>query len=172
MEKGQGLTLASDASPLRPSKSVVRKALRDMVRPVVSGLVVVELYAGTGLVSKELIEEGASRSFAVDRRERPDKLPEEVEWFQRDVDQFLRHGPPEPVGLVFLDPPYNNADYESLITRIVESEWFKEHGIIAVETSRDTTLPPAGSLADDMVLKRNRRYGNTRLWIYQHDPDQ
>lgn len=165
--------MASDPSPLRPTKSVVRKALRDILRPVIDDLVVLELYAGTGRVSEGLLREGAKKAFAVDLRDPPDDLDEEdIEWFRRDVDSFLRHGPPEPVGLVYLDPPYDTAEYQPILSSLASAEWLKPGGLIAVETGRDTSLPPGEDLPGTLQLKRNRRYGNSRLWIYQHEPKE
>lgn len=163
--------METDSSSLRPTKAVVEKALRDMVRPVVEGLVVLELFAGTARVSMGLVEEGARQAFAVDQRETPDELPEEIEWFQRDVDAFLNHGPPEPVGLVYLDPPYETDRYVDLVETVSEADWLEPNGLIAVETAWYTDLSEHSDRWNNLSLKRNRRYGGTRLWIFQEESD-
>jgi 16S rRNA (guanine966-N2)-methyltransferase len=160
----------TDPSPLRPTKAVVLKALRDMIRPVIEDLVVLDLFAGTGRVGEALIEEGARKVFAVDERESPDDLDEDVEWFRRNVDQFLNHGPPEPVDLVFFDPPYDSTNHAGYLTTISQAPWLVEEGIVIVETDRGTDLSATDPI-DDFSIKRNRRYGNTRLWILQRLPD-
>jgi len=167
MAEGKRYSMAADKTPLKPTKSVVRKALRDILRPVVNNLVILELFAGTAQVSDELIGEGAEKSFAVDLRSEPEECREEIEWFQRDVEQFMNHGPPEPVGLVFMDPAYDDSYASSLLEKLAGVEWLESQGLVAVETARDTRFKQRIDGRFPLELKRNRRYGGTRLWIYQ-----
>lgn len=163
--------MVSDTAPLRPTKAVVRKALCDILRPVIHDLVVLDLFAGTGQVSRDLLSEGASKAFAVDRRSEPDDCPEDLRWFQQPVDSFLSSGPPQPVGLVFLDPPYQQGEARDTLHILDGVNWIKKRGLIAVETDRDTNLESFENVSNRFVVKRNRRYGGTRLWIFQEPAD-
>jgi len=159
--------LVSDTAPLRPTKAVVRKALCDILRPVIHDLVVLDLFAGTGQVSRDLLREGARRVFAVDRRAEPGESPECLQWFQQSIRSFLSHGPPEPVGLVFLDPPYQQGRAREILRILEGTAWIKQQGLIAVETDQETNLQSFANRSKSFTLKRNRRYGGTRLWIFQ-----
>lgn len=162
--------MVSDSSALRPTKSVVRKALCDILRPVLKDLVLVDFFAGTGQVSFDLLENGARAAYAVDERPEPENLPEQVSWYQQSVESFLLHGPPEPVGLVFLDPPYGSGRVCSLLPRLHRANWLQPAAIIAAETHEDTILTDGDDFPETLELKRNRRYGGSRLWIFQ-EPD-
>lgn len=162
--------METDATSIRPTKSVVRKALRDMFRPVINGLTVLDLFAGTGQVGSELLEEGARKVFAVDSRPRPEQLAEEdVEWYQQEVMDFLSFGPPEPVDLVFLDPPYGSEYPNEVLGEAAEAPWLKQQGLVVIETGRDYRLPEQDPENGRLQLIRKRRYGDTRIWVYQAD---
>lgn len=163
--------MVSNTAPLRPTKSVVRKALCDILRPVIPNLVVLDLFAGTGQVSRDLLAEGALKAFAVDKRAEPEESPEGLQWFQQSVRSFLSHDPPEPVGLVFLDPPYQHGEALDILRTLDCKQWIKQQGLVAVETDRETNLESFENTSNSYSLKRNRRYGGTRLWIFQESAD-
>lgn len=161
--------MEADSTPIKQTKSVLRKALCDMLRPVLPDTTVLELFAGTGKVGEALLHEGARTLYAVDRREAPEELSknEAVHWFRQDVFDFLKFGPPESVGIVFLDPPYSTDHANRVLKILAETDWLVEKGIVAVETDRDQELPE--SLNERLWLMRDRRYGDSRLRIYQAD---
>jgi 16S rRNA (guanine966-N2)-methyltransferase len=162
----------SDASSIRPTKNVVVRALCDILRPVIAGTEVLELFAGTGRVGEALLEEGADRVLGVDEREAPEDLPEEYEWIRRDVPSFVKGSFVETFDVIFMDPPYASDYAEDLLPEIAESGLLREQGIVAVETGYDTELPEEQPGANPLQLMRKREYGGTRLWIYQSDRDQ
>lgn len=164
--------MAPDPSPLRPTKAVVVDAICDILRPVIRDLWVLELYAGTGRVSRALVEEGAAGAWAVDRREAPDDLPEEVHWLQRDVEELVREGPPGTVEVVYLDPPYGGDGAETLLPRIGRAEWLADRGVVLAETDLEAALPETVPEPSRLALMRKRRYGGTRLWVYQRGRDE
>lgn len=164
--------MASDSSPLRPTKAVVVDAICDILRPVIRDLRVLELFAGTARVSRALLKEGASRAFAVDRREPPEEMPPELTWLRTAVETVIENGPPETVHVVFLDPPYASNESRRLLPRIGGADWFEEQGLVLVETDRRAQLPETVDLPADLSLMRKRRYGGTRLWLYQQGREE
>ncbi len=141
------------------------KALCDIIRPVISNLVVLELFAGSGRVGRALLEEGARRVFAVDIREEP-RPGEHVDWYCQKVEAFLNFGPPEPVDLVFMDPPYDSDYPEQILLKLADVDWLRDKAIIAIETRANHPSLP-GVVDDKFYLMRCRRYGGSKLWIYQ-----
>jgi 16S rRNA (guanine966-N2)-methyltransferase len=157
-------------TPLRRTKSVLLKALCDILRPVVVDLVVLDLFAGSGRVSLALLDEGASQAYCVDLRQ-PTVEDENIKWYSQDVESFLNYGPPEPVGLVFMDPPYDMGYPPRLLKKLTGCPWLKKEAIVAVETRAGVEeLPPV--VADKFYLMRRRRYGGSMLWIYQADREK
>ncbi len=162
----------TDSSSIRPTKNVVVRALCDILRPVIAGTEILELFAGTGRVGEALLEEGARRVLGVDEREAPDDLPEDYEWIRRDVPSFVNAGFLESFDVIYMDPPYDSDYAEELLPQIEGADLLREQGIIAVETGYRTDLPEGSAVEGRLQLMRKRDYGGTRLWIYQSDRDQ
>ncbi len=166
----------SDSTPIRPTKSIVLKALSDILRPVLTDLVMLDLFAGTGRVSQALLKEGISHSYAVDLNSSPAGLPDEICWIESSVEKFLAGpGPREQIDLVYMDPPYNYSGYKDLVASAGSSDWFKKQGIVVVETATVSPPLPVQITTEDgqdkrsLVLLREREYGATRLSVYQAD---
>ncbi len=165
--------MVSGRFEIRKTKSVVVKALCDMVRPIIEDLVVLELFAGTGRVSRGLLDEGAAKAYAVDRAPRKSTSESDaLHWYEQDVFDFLVEGPPESIDLVFMDPPYESDYPDEILPRLPECWWLKEKGIVVLETDADH--PSFFSTVGDngerkLYLLRERNYGGTRLVIYQAD---
>jgi 16S rRNA (guanine966-N2)-methyltransferase len=157
---------------MRPTKNVVVRALCDILRPVIAGTEVLELFAGTGRVGEALLQEGAHQVLGVDERESPEDLPGEYEWIRRDVPSFVNGGFLESFDVIFMDPPYDSHYAGNLLPEITESGLLREQGIVAVETGYKTDLPQDRPVGERLQLMRKRDYGGTRLWIYQSDRDQ
>lgn len=168
--------MAADQPEIRRTKAVVVKALCDILRPVIDGLVVLELFAGSARVSQRLLEEGAEEAYAVDlepRSEGPE--PEILTWYKEDVFTFLESGPPKMVDLVFMDPPYESGYIGQLLPQLAAAEWLSEQGIVVAENStKETDLPAevSGEARGSLYLMRNRNYGGTRLSIYQANREE
>lgn len=162
----------TDSSSIRPTKNVVVRALCDILRPVLAGTEVLELFAGTGRVGEALLEEGAERVLGVDERGAPEDLPEEYEWIRRDVPAFVNGGFLESFDVIYMDPPYDSDHAKKLLPDIAQSGLLREEGIVAVETGYKTDLPQDQPVGERLQLMRKRDYGGTRLWIYQSDREQ
>ena len=164
--------MAPESSSIRPTKGVVVRALRDMLRPVIAGTDVLDLFAGTGRVGRELLEEGAGSVLGVDKREAPEDLPEEYDWIRRDVPDFVRSGTLRSFDVIYMDPPYDSEHAETLLPELVGSGLLREQGIVVVETDYSTELPREEPVEGSLYLMRRRDYGGTRLWLYQADREQ
>lgn len=164
--------MAHEDPQVRPTKSVVVRALRDMLRPIVLETVVLELFAGTGRVGRALLDEGAQRVIGVDRRGPLEPIPEDYEWVRRDAEDFVRDGPDEPIDIVYMDPPYQSRYPRDLLEQLTEAPWLKEEGIVVIETARSVDLPDQTEGEDPLYLMRKRHYGGSRLWLYQAGREQ
>lgn len=158
---------------MRPTKAVVVKALTDILRPVLPGLKLLELFAGTGRVSEKLLAGGAEVAYAVDHNPPDDACKEGMTWFQRDVFEFLqKQGPPEKVDLVFMDPPYGSENTGQVLRQLLSSQWLSKQAIVAVESSVSHPGFPKNITGDSgrlLVMMREREYGGTRLTLFQLD---
>ncbi len=164
--------MASHSSSLRPTKAVVLQALRNILRPVVRGTRVLDLFAGSGRVGTGLLEEGAATVVGVDRREAPEGLPEDYKWIRRDVHGYLSTRREITYDIVYLDPPYKSNYASTLLPKLASINILSRYGIVGVETDAQTSLPTERPVEGSLYLMRRRKYGGTRLWIYQKGRDR
>jgi 16S rRNA (guanine966-N2)-methyltransferase len=139
-----------------------------------TGVSVLDLYAGSGAVGLEalsrgasdvLLIEGDSRASAVIRRNIANVGLPGARLVNDRVDRALRRGPGEASRrqLVFADPPYSMDDDELAATLAVlaERDWLAAEALVIIERDARSGAPtwPAGYAED-----RSRRYGETTLW--------
>lgn len=168
--KGTIIT-APQGSRTRPTADKVRGAIFNMLGDV-SGLKVLDLFAGSGALGLEALSRGAARATLVDNR--PAALAaihrnitklrlENARALRRDYLAFLRQvaKKQERFDLIFVDPPYR-------MHRVIEPElgrWLPRSaangGIIVVESAvrEEASLP--------LELLTEKVYGDTRVQIFR-----
>ena len=152
----------------RPTADKVREALFSIIGDV-SGLRVLDLYAGSGALGIEALSRGAADATFVDRagpamgaiRRNLEELALEGQVHRRDVERFLRSATAEPpFDLVFCDPPYDSATdaAEMLAERLPPV--LTESALTVTESDKRAPL------VLPFQLLRERGYGDTRLAVY------
>ncbi|HEX4756278.1 MAG TPA: 16S rRNA (guanine(966)-N(2))-methyltransferase RsmD [Candidatus Dormibacteraeota bacterium] len=155
---------------LRPTRSVVREALFNILGDEVVDAAMVDLYAGAGTVGFEALSRGAAQVTFVDRDERAltlvrgtaqrfDCLPG-CRIVRADAVSWVRSGPPElaDAGVVFVDAPYQ----DDTILVVLEALGSAPPRLVVCEHHRARSLPERiGGLA----VARRARYGITDLSI-------
>lgn len=170
----------------RPTSERVREAmfstLTSLLGPL-DGLVVLDLFAGSGALGLEALSRGAARATFVERDRRAlAALRRNVastglhgaEIRGTDVERAVRTPPVGGdrgrVGLVLADPPYSYAA-ESLVAvlaGLAEHGWLGEGAVLVVERAAREEEP---SWPADLVVLRSRRYGETVLWYLRWSVD-
>src|SRR4051812_47031571 len=160
----------------RPTSDMVRESLFNILGEAVEGLLVVDLFAGTGALGLEALSRGAERAIFVERnRENAALIRRNIATLRygdraqvvvADAYRWARSFMPavaEPV-LAFIDPPY--ADYQDHPERVTTllaglSKSLPAGSIIASESSRklDAEVLP------DFDAWDIRRYGGTQVAI-------
>lgn len=141
------------------------------------GLVVLDLFAGTGALGIEAASRGAasvrfvesSSSHRDDLRVNTTLIGDRATVVAGDalveLDHLARSG--AAFDLILLDPPYHQGLAQRALDRIGASESLLRTGArLVVETSRDEGLcaPPS------LVLDATRRYGDTSLHFFRRSP--
>lgn len=164
----------SVAGGVRPSSATLREALSSRWLPRLEGASVLDLYAGTGAVSLELLGRGAARVAAVESRRRvADRLRRCLQdWGVQGLE--LHHGRlPKalddlrgPFDLVFADPPYALLPDADAIDRLLAAvaPLLARDGEAALEIAADVEAPEQ---CGDLRLTSRRRYGDSALAIYR-----
>lgn len=150
------LAWPSDEKNIRPTKDRIREAIFSSLGDI-SGLKVLDLYAGSGAMGLEALSRGAIHSTFVDynkiaietvkmniasleiTKNQAKVLPIED---KKALSLFIKEG--EIFDIIILDPPYHFNNYEVLITTILDNTLLSKNGIIVIESqsklSFDSTI--------------------------------
>lgn len=167
--------VAPPGQATRPTSDRVREALFSLLGPL-DGLVVLDLFAGSGALGIEALSRGAAKTTFVDAAPAAIRVvrtnlaalavdPETAEVRCQDARAFLRsaRGAPRQYDLVLLDPPYRlaatlGAELSPLIDAVLAPG-----GRIVGESDRRAPLDL------DIPLTDERRYGDTLIRIHDRD---
>ena len=160
----------------RPTSDLVRESVFNILGEAVEGLLVLDLFAGTGALGLEALSRGASRAVFVERNRENAALirrniatlryEDRAQVVVADAYRWAKGYVPadsEPVA-VFIDPPY--ADYEDhpdrvgkLLEGLVGS--LPEGSIIMSESSKRLDV----EILPDLEAWDVRKYGGTQVAI-------
>jgi 16S rRNA (guanine966-N2)-methyltransferase len=157
----------------RPTTDRVRESLFNVLtaRLDLSGVAVLDLYAGSGALGLESLSRGAGSALFVESDRRAASVIEAnvaalgvtgAVVRCGSVGSVLASGADRAVDVVFADPPYevSSADVEAVLAALIAGGWVAVGAVAVVE--RPKSAPPltwpAGWTPD-----RDRRYGDTRL---------
>lgn len=131
---------------LRPTPDRVRETLFNWLAPWIEGARCVDLFAGTGALCLEALSRGAAGVVMVERNPEARRQLEAnvarlgaagAEVLGLDALEFLA-GRPQPFDIVFLDPPFAQA--EAMIRACGERlarGWLRPGALVYVEAPRD-----------------------------------
>lgn len=144
----------------------------------VAGLVVLDLYAGTGALGIEALSRGAERVVFVERSARSLaalqanleqlELRERTRVVRGDAVRAIRRLAAEGLrfDLVLADPPYASGDAPRALAALAEAPLLAAGAAVVVERSRRHPLPPIAGLA----MIEERRHGDTVIGLLRPDP--
>jgi 16S rRNA (guanine966-N2)-methyltransferase len=172
----RGRRLRVPASGTRPTADRVREAMfasLDHLLGGLSGLHVLDLYAGSGALGLEAVSRGAARAVLVESDRRTAAIARQnaqvvaagrVEVVTARVGAYLAASP-VPFDLVLADPPYavTDAQVDELVARLAAG-WLAPGGVVVVERAR---AGPGPSWPTGLRLVREATYGGTSLWYGQ-----
>ena len=161
----------------RPTSDRTREGLFSALFAIfgdLSGVTVLDLYAGSGAVGLEALSRGAPDVLLVEADPGAAAVIKAniaavglpgARLVKDKVDRVLRRGPGEAAArhLVFADPPYSMPDAElaQTLATLAGPGWLAPGALVVVERDARSAAPawPAGYAQD-----RSRRYGETALW--------
>ena len=163
-------------SSTRPTSDLVRESIFNILGEAVDGLLVIDLFAGTGAIGLEALSRGAARTIFVEKnRENVGLIKRNIATLRyedrasvigHDAYRWARSYVPddlEPVA-VFIDPPYSDYDnHPERVRKLLEGllVLLPEGSIIAAESRiklDDEVLP-------DLAAWDVRKYGGTQVAI-------
>ncbi|HUH67830.1 MAG TPA: 16S rRNA (guanine(966)-N(2))-methyltransferase RsmD [Mycobacterium sp.] len=169
----RGRRIAVPPRGTRPTTDRVRESLFNIVtaRRELTGLAVLDLYAGSGALGLEALSRGAASALIVESEQRSAAvIARNIEALRLTgatlrrgaVSAVLAAGTASPVDLVLADPPYDieAAEVDAVLAALTTHGWVHEGTVAVVEraaTSAPLTWPAGWSLWPERV------YGDTRL---------
>lgn len=164
----------------RPTAERVREALFSSLEAGggLAGLVVLDLYAGSGALGLEARSRGAARVVLVEHDRRTAELVranaralglDGVRVVAAPVGRFLAGETSARFDLVLADPPYDLAPdrLSAVLARLVAGGWLAGDAQVVVERSRRGQPP---TWPEGIGASRERAYGETVLWYGRATP--
>ncbi len=155
---------------IRPSQGIVKEAIYNVLAAELEGVVVIDLFAGSGALGIEALSRGAGQALFVEsdpkvagvlrRNLAAVGLGARSRVHIGDACRWVELHPAEvsAARLILLDPPYNDPVLAEVLSQLDPVA----KGTVVVEWSGRGELPPLERLA----VRRDRAYGATRLTIF------
>ncbi|MCI6856163.1 MAG: 16S rRNA (guanine(966)-N(2))-methyltransferase RsmD [Bacteroidales bacterium] len=138
----------------RPTTDFARENIFNVIENLIDidGIEALDLFAGTGAISLELLSRGAARVTAVEKamtqyafiRRTAEQLGEQnLNLIKGDVFKFLA-APHEKFDFIFADPPYDLPRFGEIPQLVLQADILKPDGFFIIEHSRAydfSTLP-------------------------------
>jgi 16S rRNA (guanine(966)-N(2))-methyltransferase RsmD len=163
---------------IRPTPDRVREALFSLLTSrfgSLSGLRVLDLFAGSGALALEALSRGAVSAVLVDKGPQSARvipaniracaMQERATFIPSDVLKALPRLGGSLFELVFLDPPYGQGLVLPVLTALAEFGLLAPAGLICAETDRREELPAA---VGSFVRIDRRLYGSTAVHLFTH----
>ncbi|MDR3193740.1 MAG: RsmD family RNA methyltransferase [Tannerella sp.] len=134
------------------------------------GLTALDLFAGTGSISFEMLSRGCRRVTAVElnhvhvsfiRKVAGELKTDALELIRGDAFRYIRSAPKQAFDFIFADPPYALKELPELPRLICEGGLLREGGFFVLEHSREhdfSAFPP---------FDRKKVYGSVNFSIFK-----
>jgi len=168
---------------IRPTTDQVREAIFNIItsRFALEGVVVLDLFAGTGAFGIEALSRGARSAVFIDASPDAQRLILE----NLALTSFRRYGRlirayankgirvVEEQGLrfggVFLDPPYDEGWVDKILRLLARSSLLEPQAWVVVEHSQNEA---GAEVYPSLLLTGRRRYGTTGVSFYQRQIEE
>lgn len=173
----RGRLLKQPPGDVRPATARMKQSMFDYLGGLLNGVMVLDLYCGSGALGLESISRGASGAWLVDlSREVINvakengkllKFEDRCKFIVSDTFDFLKRcceNESARFGLVFVAPPYKIAEPARLLTALHDAKIVLPGGSVCIEYSKHTDQPEP----DNFTLDRRRQYGQTILDIWDY----
>lgn len=170
------LILSDKGNAIRPTSSKVREAIFNIIGNDLSGMNVLDLFAGTGILGLEALSRGAAFSLFVDNSVNALNLINKnitICGFKESalaVKRNLNKGLPSHdllskgnINLVFADPPYRKNLIPGVLEDISLKRIMSSDSICVTESMKEDQVP---ELSKDLRLIKSKVYGETKISIY------
>lgn len=167
---------------IRPSSDRVREAIFSIIGQDLSGVKVLDLFAGTGSQGLEALSRGALRAVFIDNSQGSINLikknialcryQDSGAVLKTDLDKGIPGGHSllkDLFDLVFIDPPYRKNFLPFLLKELSIKNVLSSGSRVVAESSKKEILP---DFCGNLVMFDSRLYGDTKITIYANKAKQ
>lgn len=157
---------------VRPTTDRVKESVFNMISDYICGAEVLDMFAGTGALSFEMLSRGAAHAVLTDKDKRSidiiNKNMHALDFAAKcnvvteSCFDYAKHCG-KKFDVIFLDPPYNKGLIEPALMAIADNKLLYDDGIVVLE-SDDTDFH--GNIPG-LELFKQKRYGRTYITIYR-----
>ncbi len=178
-EWGGRLLKAPKGKQTRPTTSIMRKAVFDILQPHIHSATFLDLFAGSGAMGIEALSRGAERAIFVDsHREAIRCLKENLALLkiesrslviQSDVFKALLKLQEMGVqcDVIYADPPYDQSQlYPKILYFLDRTLLLKDKGILFVESPIPSPLENLSDTLKHLIPHPPRKYGASELYYF------
>ena len=165
------IIVAPESLPVRPTTDMAKEGLFNWLstRVDLEDALALDLFAGTGNITYELISRGVGKVFAVDKdpgcvkfiKRISEQLSDHVvEVFQADARVAIKRVN-KKFQLIFADPPYEYPDHEKITKEILDLQLLAEDGWLIIEHPASVNLKHIAGYSE------TRNYGKVHFSFFQ-----
>ena len=160
----------------------MREAIFNILSQDLTGLKVLDLFAGTGSLGLEALSRGAMRAIFVDNARPAINLIGKNLARCGYLDKGLvirkklgngisfRHPQlKDNFDLIFIDPPYRKGIIPSMLQEIINEKILSDNSRVIAESYKNENLP---SSIGKLEILRIRNYGDTKISMYAYEDKQ
>lgn len=160
----------------RPTTDFARENIFNVIENIIDleGIRALDLFAGTGAITFELLSRGAASVTSVEKALTQFNFIRKVgsllndpnlHAVKGDVRRFLASAPAKGYDLVFADPPYDMPDFDKVAATVLESDIIAEDGWFILEHNKTKDYSSHPWFAERRV------YGSVNFSLF-HRPAQ
>lgn len=177
--KFKGHKLQVPKSGTRPTSSMVKKGLFDMLRPYLEDSVFCDLFAGSGACSLEALSQGASYCFLIEAnphafsciKNNINKLSVNNQCHPqlKKAHKFLMTARLENIDFFYIDPPYeieaNDPSSYEMLLKFFNQAPLKAEATIILETKDPLRITKPLETLEALQIVSHKDYGDTHLFM-------
>ena len=175
--RGRRIFSVSKNLPVKLISDRIKQSLFDILRPRITGAIMLDLFAGTGNVSLEALSRGAMKTVMVDREPACIKnihrnlahlgFEDRAKVLRGDVlkplDWVMPYSDNEGYDIIFMGPPYRDINNKMLsfsepaLKNVAEARLLAPNGIVVLQTHKTEEF----AVPDSLEIYRVEKYGDT-----------
>jgi len=167
----------SEGSDVRPTSSMAREAIFNILQQSGNYRRVLDLYAGSGALGIEALSRGAETAVLVEKSAGPAavirdnltmlKISDRARLHHGDALDFLKTCG-QSFDLILADPPYPDLCLPNILAAVDEGRTLNEKGMLVIQHSlKEISAESSGRLK----RWKNKRYGKTQVSFYRYNSE-